>query len=164
MSQAIHADGKIWIAPFSPGFDARLVGGTKSVDRKDGATLVTQYQASVQSSPDVIGLISWNEFSENTHVEPSVQFGDRYLTVLRDLLVTQTAPTYEDLGDSSSSPAGDTGDLATNIILLTVFVVGLFSAISFLVWRRRRRESWPPRDMYQLQPSRTMAPTVGRKR
>ena len=32
-----------------------------------------------RSSPDVLGLISWNEFSENTHVEPSEQFGDRYV-------------------------------------------------------------------------------------
>ena len=51
MSQAIHADGNIWIAPFSPGFDARLVGGTKSVDRKDGETLVTQYPAPPSRAP-----------------------------------------------------------------------------------------------------------------
>ena len=37
MSQAIHADGKYWIAPFAPGFDARLVGGHEVVPRNNGA-------------------------------------------------------------------------------------------------------------------------------
>ena len=33
----------------------------------------------LESSPDAIGLISWNEFSENSHVEPSEKHGARYL-------------------------------------------------------------------------------------
>jgi hypothetical protein len=32
-----------------------------------------------------VGLISWNEFSENTHVEPSVKHGSRYLEEVADL-------------------------------------------------------------------------------
>jgi Glycosyl hydrolase family 99 len=36
MSQVIHQDAKYWIAPFAPGFDARLVGGKGAIDRKDG--------------------------------------------------------------------------------------------------------------------------------
>ena len=100
----------IWIAPFSPGFDARLVGGTKTVERKDGETLATQFHTAEQSAPDALGLISWNEFSENTYVEPSEQLGDRYLTVLRQL-VNEEAPNQPpvgeaDMGDSSSSPSG----------------------------------------------------------
>ena len=70
----------LWIAPFAPGFDARLVGGTREVPRRDGETLRAEYNAAISSSPDALGLISWNEFSENT-VEPSERHGTvRYKT------------------------------------------------------------------------------------
>jgi hypothetical protein len=85
MSQAIHANGGLWIAPASPGFDARLVGGQTIVDRKNGETLQIQFNTALQSSPDAIGLISWNEFSENSHVEPSEKYGHRYLDVLSNI-------------------------------------------------------------------------------
>jgi len=142
MSQAVHADGNIWIAPFSPGFDARLVGGTKTVARKDGETLATQFRTAEQSAPDAFGLISWNEFSENTYVEPSEQLGDRYLTVLRQL-VNQESPDQPpvddaDVGDSSSSPSGT--DIVGNTLKLVLFVGGLFGVVALLARRRRMAE------------------------
>ena len=39
MAQTVHGQGGRWIAPAAPGFDARKVGGTKVVERRDGATL-----------------------------------------------------------------------------------------------------------------------------
>ena len=142
MSRAIHADANIWIAPFSPGFDARLVGGTKTVARKDGETLATQFHTAEQSAPDAFGLISWNEFSENTYVEPSEQLGDRYLTVLRQL-VNQESPDQPpvddaDVGDSSSSPSGT--DIVGNTLKLVLFVGGLFGVVALLARRRRMAE------------------------
>ncbi|WP_159026426.1 endo-1,3-alpha-glucanase family glycosylhydrolase [Streptomyces vietnamensis] len=104
MARAVHADHKIWIAPCAPGFDAQLVGGTKPVPRRDGATLSAEYTAALRSSPDAVGLISWNEFSENTHVEPSHDHGDRYLQVLRDLRGVQATVT-------SRSDPGGSGDV-----------------------------------------------------
>jgi hypothetical protein len=85
MADAIHRRNGLWIAPAAPGFDARLVGGTQVIDRKDGETLRRQMSAAGGASPDVIGLISWNEFSENSHVEPSEKYGSRYLDVLREI-------------------------------------------------------------------------------
>jgi hypothetical protein len=86
MSDAVHADGGLWVAPAAPGFDARLVGGERVVDRESGDTLQTQLRAALQSLPDAIGLISWNEFSENSHVEPSQDHGHRYLELLSEIL------------------------------------------------------------------------------
>jgi hypothetical protein len=86
MSAAIHANNGLWVAPAAPGFDARLVGGTQTVDRQDGQTLRTEITAAMQSSPDILGLISWNEFSENSYIEPSRNYGRRYLDVLTDIL------------------------------------------------------------------------------
>src|SRR5439155_8743029 len=85
MSQAIHTNHQYRIAPFAPGFDARLVGGAKAVDRNDGQTLRDEYAVALHSSPDALGLISWNEFSENSYVEPSQKYGTRYLDVLHEL-------------------------------------------------------------------------------
>ncbi|EEP69968.1 hypothetical protein MCAG_00295 [Micromonospora sp. ATCC 39149] len=86
MSQAVHLHGGLWIAPVAPGFDARQLGGRRVVARRDGETLRASFAAARLSQPDALGVISWNEFSENTHVEPSERFGARYLEVLAELL------------------------------------------------------------------------------
>ena len=103
MSAAIHRDRKYWIAPFAPGFDARLVGGSKDVSRDGGQTLREEYAAAIRSSPDVLGLISWNEFSENSYVEPSVRYRYQSLEVLRQLRGTSVpAPS----GPAAPSESG----------------------------------------------------------
>jgi hypothetical protein len=84
MGAAIHQNKGMWIAPAAPGFDARLIGGNSVVERKDGETLRTELKVALQSLPDAIGLISWNEFSENSHIEPSQNYGDVYLKTLAD--------------------------------------------------------------------------------
>ncbi len=143
MSQAIHQDGKYWIAPFAPGFDARLVGGSSTVDRKDGQTLRTQYAAAVRSSPDALGLISWNEFSENSYVEPSEKFGTRYLDVVRELRATPV-PQPPSATDSSGETAGANTDgtwLRWPGVLLLGFPVLLVAVVTVLARRQRRRGS-----------------------
>jgi hypothetical protein len=92
MSTSVHNNGGLWIAPAAPGFDARHLGGEREVTRKQGEVLETQMKTAMGSDPDAIGLISWNEFSENSHVEPSCEFGDHYLAVLAQLL-GGTAPS-----------------------------------------------------------------------
>lgn len=84
MGEAIHNNGGLWVAPAAPGYDSRLLGGTTVIDRKQGETLRTEIEAALQSSPDAIGLISWNEFSENSHIEPSEKHGAIYLEVLAE--------------------------------------------------------------------------------
>src|SRR6266508_576093 len=132
---SVHAHDGLWIAPAAPGFDARLIGGTRIIDRKDGATLRQQMDAAVQSSPDAIGLISWNEFSENSYMEPSINYGTRYLEVLADIRGT-SFPKYTDF---DSSEPGTTEYRLSNLVLL-VAVGGLIAAsIAAIVWRERRR-------------------------
>src|SRR5215211_3650241 len=92
MASTVHKSGGLWIAPFAPGFDARMVDGTREVPRRDGQTLRMEYNAAVSSSPDAMGLISWNEFSENTHVEPSERYGNSSLQELSNLI---RGPTVE---------------------------------------------------------------------
>lgn len=140
MSEAIHANGGLWIAPAAPGFDARLIGGTTVVDRKDGKTLQVQLNTAMQSSPDAIGLISWNEFSENSHIEPSENYDDRYLKVLARI---QDAPAPVVKNFDSSEPGNTTGPNRTletlgSDRLLAFGVVGLLVLISLFAIIRRK--------------------------
>jgi hypothetical protein len=145
MGQAIHHDGKYWIAPFAPGFDARLVGGTSTVGRDDGRTLRTEYAAALHSSPDVLGLISWNEFSENSYIEPSQQFGTRYLDIVRELRLTPV-PQPTSAADSSSDSVSTVGTARTTAagawyepaLLLGGFPVLLVALVTLLARRQRR--------------------------
>lgn len=106
MSEAIHAHNGLWIAPAAPGFDARLVGGTRVVERKEGATLLRQMQVAMNSSPDGVGVISWNEFSENSHIEPSENYGMRYLEVLADF-TEGTLPSFEQFASDEPLEVGE---------------------------------------------------------
>lgn len=104
MSEEVHKNGGLWIPPAAPGFDARLIGGTSIVERKDGDTLRTQISNALSSSPDALGLISWNEFSENSYVEPSVAYGSKYLQVLSEINHLP-APQIGEFDSSEPAPA-----------------------------------------------------------
>jgi len=139
MSHAIHSAGKYWIAPFAPGFDARMVGGHEVVPRKNGATLRTEYATALRSSPDVLGLISWNEFSENSYVEPSVHYRDQSLDVLRQLRGTAVpAPTGPaEPSDLSASSAASGPGPWPNLLRLAAFPLLLLVAVGILRYARR---------------------------
>jgi hypothetical protein len=81
----VHKDGGLWIPPAAPGFDATQIGGTTTVDRKNGETFMTQINTAMASSPDILGIISWNEFSENSYIEPSERYGSQYLDILSQI-------------------------------------------------------------------------------
>ena len=128
MGEAVHANSGLWIAPASPGFDARMIGGTSVVDRKDGQTLQIQFSTALQSSPDAIGLISWNEFSENSYIEPSEKYDHRYLNVLANIRHVP-APRVSDF--DSSDPGDTVAKLGADRIIALgslglLVLVGLF--------------------------------------
>jgi hypothetical protein len=136
MSKVIHHDRKYWIAPFAPGFDARLVGGHTVVRRGGGQTLRTEYATAVRSSPDALGLISWNEFSENSYVEPSRRYGAQSLAVLRSLRGTPV-PMPPSAADSSAPNGRPAASIWPNVLRLSGFVVALVLAVGLIGLLRR---------------------------
>jgi hypothetical protein len=141
MAQAVHATGGIWIAPAAPGFDARLIGGDKAVPRNGGATLRAEFAAAEAASPDAIGLISWNEFSENTYVEPSRTYGSTALSTVAELLHA----TPPDVGGlDSDTPAAGSGAIPYGPPVLIGFALAL-PVILLVIRRRLRRLDTPPR-------------------
>ena len=141
MAAATHAGGGLWIAPAAAGFDARLVGGTSTVDRRGGQTLRTEFTAASRSGPDAIGVISWNEFSENSAIEPSRQYGVQSLQTIAPLL-GGVAPTLQTGGLDSSEPGsrGSGWDQTAAVGVLVILTVG---AAVVLARRHRRSESNP---------------------
>jgi hypothetical protein len=134
MGQVVHASGGQWFAPAAPGFDGRLVGHPTVVPRRDGDTLRRELDAAQRSNPDAIALISWNEFSENSHVEPSRRYGTTALGVLAD--VNQTKLRVSDELDSSQPAGRPIAGLGAIPGTLTFVGVGL--ACVYLLGRRRR--------------------------
>lgn len=131
-SAAVHKAGGLWLAPAAPGFDARLLGGIKDVPRRSGHTLRLEMNAAMASSPDAIGLISWNEYSENSQIEPSQTYGPMAIQVIASVEHAK-APAVRDF--NSSSPSGfDPGP--SQFLILAVFIVFLGGS-AFLVVKRK---------------------------
>ncbi len=135
MGQAVHQKGGLWIAPAAPGFDARQIGGTTTVDRQNGQTFRTEINTAMASSPDALGIISWNEFSENSYIEPSQAYGRQYLDILGEV-IHQPAPDVKEF--DSSIPAGIFAEVMPNS--RAVALVGLVVIIlsGFIIIARRR--------------------------
>ena len=135
MSAAVHGQGGVWIAPAAAGFDARMVGGQTVVDRKDGGQLRTQYAAATASQPDAVGIISWNEFSENSHIEPSREFGTTYVDVTASLLGGLGPLEAHGDGFDSSEP-GDRGSGRAQLVAIVVIALIVLGAVWLIVRRR----------------------------
>ena len=136
MGEAVHAAHGLWIAPAAPGFDARLVGGTSTVERNNGDTFRTQINTALASAPDALGIISWNEFSENSHIEPSKNFASVYLDVLSQV----NALPMPSIGEiDSSEPAAVYPQLLSHSRTIAVAAVSILFIGSVLVIATRRK-------------------------
>jgi glycosyl hydrolase family 99 len=136
MSTLVHRGDGLWIAPAAPGFDARLVGGTRIIDRRGGDTLRREWNTALSSSPDAIGLISWNEFSENSEVEPTLSFGTKYLEVVKGL----TGSRFSVRGDFDSSDTPPRGFGYALPLLIGLGIVLLTGAGAY-IWRREVKKA-----------------------
>jgi Glycosyl hydrolase family 99 len=140
MGELVHDQGGIWIAPAAPGFDARKLGGSRVVERRDGATLLDSLNAAMTTAPDAIGLISWNEFSESSHVEPSQRYGRRYLDALTSLRREPGSGTAATTDFASDEPGGG-DDNPWRLLLLGSLLLGGVGCAAVVVRRASRRKS-----------------------
>jgi hypothetical protein len=74
------------VAPFAPGYDKQLAGGSSCVPRRGGGTLKTLFTGNAATKPDAFGLISWNEITEGSYIDPMTRYGTQDLDVLRTLI------------------------------------------------------------------------------
>jgi len=146
---AVHAQHGIWIAPATSGFDGRTLAHTRVVGRAGGRTLVNSLGDAFGSDPDAVGVISWNEWSENTYIEPGERYGTEELDALRGYLsslnpgainrVTTTDPTA-----AAPGPALSRWPWAAGAALLAIVISASGCAAAGAV--RRRRVDAPARS------------------
>ncbi len=72
---------KIWSPGVAPGFDDSLVPGRIPAvqPRLGGAYYQSQWDILNAANPDWVAITSWNEYFENTYIEPSMTYGNQYL-------------------------------------------------------------------------------------
>ena len=79
-----HHTHKIWAAGVLPGYnDTKVPGrkGTYIVPRNNGGTYRTSWTAALASTPDWFTITTFNEWFEGAMIEPSVTYGNLYLTI-----------------------------------------------------------------------------------
>lgn len=80
---------KLWIATVQPGFDNSPITNDpvtpifgqppEIIDRENGDFYRHTWEAAISSDPVWIFITTWNEWQENTCIEPSQSYGDYYL-------------------------------------------------------------------------------------
>ena len=77
---------RIWVAPVSPGADDTLLTDRTDhqvIDRAGGSLYDRQWSTAIDTGADWVMVTSWNEWWENTEVEPSRRYGTAYLDATR---------------------------------------------------------------------------------
>jgi len=72
---------RLWAATVTPGFDDALLQRTTNhyLPRDDGNTYRKTFDAALASNPDWILITSFNEYYENSYIEPSTSYGWKYI-------------------------------------------------------------------------------------
>jgi len=86
---------KLWAATISPGWDdtrsgckadLRVGSNAHRVGRAGGKTYRAAFDAALKSNPDWLLVGSFNEWVEGTYIEPSRQYGDRYMQLTQEFV------------------------------------------------------------------------------
>jgi hypothetical protein len=77
---------KICAASVCPGYDDTLVPGRKGlvIDRKGGDFYRSAFETAIRMDPDWIFVSTWNEWWENTYIEPSELYDGKYTDMTRE--------------------------------------------------------------------------------
>lgn len=78
--------GRISSLTVIPGYDDTKIRkpGLK-VERFDGQSYLAQWEAALAAAPDWVLVTSWNEWHEGSEIEPSVEYGEKYLELTRQM-------------------------------------------------------------------------------
>ena len=85
VSEELHKRGKLFVATVTPGFDNYLIRGVNRLfePRQDGRYYIDSWNIALRCDPDWIFITSWNEWYENSQIEPSVEYGTDYIILTR---------------------------------------------------------------------------------
>lgn len=99
--------GRISTITVIPGYDdTKIRKPGLRVERFDGDSYRTQWQAAIDANPHWVLITSWNEWHEGSDIEPSVEYEDQYLK-----LTAEFAARFKAKGERKERiiPPEDTG-------------------------------------------------------
>lgn len=89
----LRRGGTLYVPMVHPGWDETLIARregrrnpTSPRARANGRFLANSFNGAVASGANIIMIGTWNEFIENSHIEPSVNFGNQSLDTLAPLI------------------------------------------------------------------------------
>jgi hypothetical protein len=94
------------IASVFPGFhDIYQEAGVGSsygyLDSQDGKTFEYTFHKALERDPDIIQIVTWNDYGEGTNIEPTLEYGTQYLEMLQrikqEIVDEERSYTPEDL-------------------------------------------------------------------
>jgi hypothetical protein len=73
--------GKITALPVMPGYDDSHIGreSPKIISRENGALYKKLWKAAGKANPDWVLITSFNEWHEGTEIEPSIEYGEKFV-------------------------------------------------------------------------------------
>jgi hypothetical protein len=60
------------------------------VPRDGGRTLKTLFDGNAATHPDDFGLISWNEITEGSYIDPMTRYGSQDLSMLQSVIANRS--------------------------------------------------------------------------
>lgn len=107
------AGGTFFIPTALPGWDETAIAKrdgrknpTAPKDRANGAFLTKSWNGAVSAGTDVILIVSWNEYFENSEIEPSQKYGSQSLDTLRPLIAAWKGTGGGGAAPQTNAPTG----------------------------------------------------------
>jgi hypothetical protein len=110
----LGAGGTFFTPTVHPGWDENAIAmrdnrsnPTDVQARLNGEFLTNSWNGAASSGADAILIVSWNEYYENSHIEPSQAYGTQALDVLRPLIAgwKSGAPVGSSTANTNVAPA-----------------------------------------------------------
>lgn len=116
-----NAGGTFYTPTAHPGWDEDNIAElenrpnpTSARSRANGNFLRNSFNGAASIGTDVILIVSWNEFMEGSHIEPSVNYGTQSLDILRGLI-----GAWKGTGGGSSAIAPSVSNFPSGTTYLT---------------------------------------------
>ena len=117
----VNADRKFYFYTVTPGNNNSLVSPPGVIlNRANGTVYARQWNAAINQNASAVIVSSWNEWHEGAEIEPSLQYGFKYIDLTRQFAEEYKNTTLPGLAPRfSASVQGSNGELSITLSAAT---------------------------------------------